>query len=106
MTTCSCIVQAGQISSGTRTRIQDRLLAFADRQFGTSLEINWMEIPARSGFTANEPSTSSIVSMQSPRPITQSDREPMLRELCGIWTSETDCTLNEIVGVISDPAAE
>lgn len=106
MITCSCIVQAGQIPSDKQERIKANLNAFAEREFGEPVEINWMEIPARSGFTANEPSTSSIVSMQAPRPVPQVDREPLLRELCGIWTQETNCTLNEIVGVISDPVAE
>ncbi|MEO1187542.1 MAG: hypothetical protein AAFW60_00605 [Pseudomonadota bacterium] len=103
MIACNCVVQVGQISAETEVALRAHLSAFAERQFGAPAEISWMAIPERSGFTAGQPSTSAVVSMRSPTPISRSDREPMLRELCDIWTRETKCTLNEIVGVISDP---
>ncbi|MEM7459846.1 MAG: hypothetical protein AAF331_10315, partial [Pseudomonadota bacterium] len=90
----------------TEAVLRSNLSAFAERQFGAPAEINWLAIPERSGFTAGAPSTSVVVSMRSPEPISKADREPMLRELCDIWTRETKCSLNEIVGVISDPVSE
>lgn len=105
MVMCNCIVQAGQISAESEAVLRSNLNAFSERYFGESAEISWMAIPERSGFTATKPSTSSIISMRAPSPIPQEDREGMLRELCGIWTSETKCSLDEVVGVLSDPVA-
>lgn len=105
MVMCNCVVQAGQISAESEAVLRANLNAFSERVFGESAEISWMAIPEGSGFTATKPSTSSIVSMRAPAPIPQADREGLLRELCGIWTSETKCSLDEVVGVLSDPVA-
>ncbi|MEM6557477.1 MAG: hypothetical protein AAF642_16460 [Pseudomonadota bacterium] len=106
MIACNCVVQAGQIPAETEAVLRANISAFAERQFGAPAEISWLAVPERSGFTASQPSTSAIVSMRAPNPIEKADRESMLRELCAIWTSETKCSLNEIVGVISDPVQE
>ncbi|MEL6824685.1 MAG: hypothetical protein AAFN91_00435 [Pseudomonadota bacterium] len=103
MIPCNCVVQAGQIPAETEATLRANISAFTERQFGAPAEISWLAIPERSGFTASQPSTSAIVSMRAPSPIEKADREALLRELCGIWTQETNCSLNEIVGVISDP---
>ncbi len=106
MIMCNCVVQAGQISVETEAALRDSLSDFSQRRFGAPAEINWLAIPEHSGFTASQPSTSSVVSMRAPRIMTRDEREPLLRELCAIWTDNTKCTLNEIVGVISDPVTE
>ena len=103
MVMCNCIVQAGQISADTEAALKTKLDAFTQRAFGEAAEINWLAIPVNSGFTATKPSTSSIISMRAPKVVEQSRREALLHELCGIWTAETKCTLDEVVGVISDP---
>lgn len=104
MTTCNCIVQAGQISPEIQVALRNSLDSFAREKFGSSAEIGWVEIAPGSGYTANKPSTSSIVSMAPTAPVAQSDRIEMLGELCALWSHETGCTLDEIVGVINDPA--
>ncbi|MEM6900524.1 MAG: hypothetical protein AAF583_12215 [Pseudomonadota bacterium] len=106
MIACNCVVQAGQISAESEAVLRRNLSDFAERRLGAPAEINWIAVPERSGFTAGNPSTSSVISLRAPQPVAQADREPLLRELCDIWTSETKCTLNEVVGVISDPLAE
>lgn len=103
MIQCTCLVQAGQISKTSEAVLRDKLNAFTEKTFGAGIEINWIAVPEGSGFTASKPSTSSIVSMRAPQPINQTERGPLLRELCGFWTAETGQTLNEVVGVISDP---
>lgn len=105
MVMCNCIVQAGQISAETEATLRANLNAFAERTFGEPAEIGWVAVPERSGFTASKPSTSSIVSMRAPAPVPVSEREGLLREMCAIWTRETKCSLDEVVGVISDPIA-
>lgn len=103
MITCNCIVQAGQVSAETEATLRRQVNDFAERNFGAPAEINWTAIPERSGFTAAEPSTSSIISVRANAPVSPSDRETMLRELCGMWARETGRSLDEIVGVLSDP---
>lgn len=100
---CNCIVQEGQIPPETEAALKTGIDEFTQRAFGETAEINWVAIPKNSGFTASKPSTSSIISMRAPRPMEQFRRETLLHELCNIWTTETNCTLDEVVGVISDP---
>lgn len=106
MIACNCVVQAGQISAETEAALRTNLNEFSQRSFGAPAEISWVAIPERSGFTAGQPSTSSIVSMRAPTTISKQDRETLLREMCEMWAHETKCTINEIVGVISDPVDE
>ncbi len=106
MIACNCVVQEGQISAETEAALRANINDFTQRRFGAGAEICWVAIPERSGFTAGQPSTSSIISVRAPAPVSKADREPLLRELCEIWTTETSCTINEIVGVISDPVGE
>ena len=103
MTTCNCIVQAGQIAEDTESALRARLEDFAQSNFGSAAEISWLEIPAGSGYTAAQPSTSSIVSLVADKPLEQSTRVDMLEQLCALWMDQTNCSLDEIVGVINDP---
>lgn len=103
MILCNCIVQDGQISLETETTLRAALSDFAIRAFGAPAEIKWLTIPERSGFTAGKSSTSSVISMQANAPLSQEDRESLLKELCAVWTRETNCTLADVVCVISDP---
>lgn len=104
MIDCTCIVQADQISAETQAALRNSLDEFTTRNFDAPAAINWVEIDKGSGFTATKPSTSSIVSLAGPSPLEQSTRISLLEELCAVWSRETGCTLNEIVGVINDPA--
>ena len=103
MIACNCIVQAGQISPETEATLRANLSALAERAFGEAAEINWRAIPARSGFTAAKPSTSSIISMAANRAVPQAERADLLKEMCELWVRETHRSLDEVVGVISDP---
>lgn len=103
MITCNCIVQEGQVSPASETTLRSNLSAFAERAFGEPADINWRVIPERSGFTASKPSTSSIISMAANRLVPQPERAALLKEMCELWVRETGRTLDEVVGVISDP---
>lgn len=103
MIPCNCIVQAGQISPEAEETLRANLNAFAERAFGEPAEISWRAIPQRSGFTAAKPSTSSIISMTANKPVPQPERAALLKEMCELWVRETHRSLNEVVGVISDP---
>lgn len=103
MTMCTCLVQAGQIAPETQSALREKLDGFAKSKFGSAAQIRWVEIDEGSGYTANKPSTSSLVSLTADKPVEQGTRIGMLHELCELWAGETGCTLDEIVGVISDP---
>ncbi|MEL6692427.1 MAG: hypothetical protein AAFQ12_05255 [Pseudomonadota bacterium] len=104
MIPCTCLVQEGQISSATESALRSKLEGFAYESFGVGLDVNWIEVPKTGGFTASKPSTSSLVLLQAPTAIGQEKRADLLSKLCHNWMAETGQTLNEIVGVISDPA--
>ncbi len=103
MIACTCLVQAGQISAETQGALRESIDGFARRALGAPAEITWTEVPRNSGYTANAPSTSSIVSIRANAKLDQPRRVTLLEELCGLWMEQTKCSLNEIVGVISDP---
>ena len=105
MIPCTCLVQEGQISSAIESALRSKLDGFAHEAFGVGVNINWIEVPKTGGFTASKPSTSSLVLIQAPVAVEQDKRDVLLGELCNGWASETGQTLNEVVGVISDPAA-
>ena len=103
MIACNCIVQAGQIPPNTQAVLRQKITAFTQKEFGAAADINWTEIPERSGFTAGKPSTSSIISIRANTALPQERRAELLHTLCGMWSDETQSSLNEIVGVLSDP---
>ncbi|MEL7453511.1 MAG: hypothetical protein AAGJ50_09095 [Pseudomonadota bacterium] len=103
MISCNCIVQAGQVSPETEATLRANLNAFAERAFGEPAEISWLAIPEGGGFTAAKPSTSSIISMTANTPLKQTERAALLKEMCELWARETHRSLDEVVGVISDP---
>ena len=45
----------------------------------------------------------AIVSLVADKPLEQSTRVDMLEQLCALWMDQTNCSLDEIVGVINDP---
>lgn len=100
-----CMVQEGQIPPQTEEKLRSGLGTFSDKAFGEQVNIQWVAIPERSGFTAGKPSTSSIVSVTSNKVLERSERKALLMELCDFWMEQTKCSLDEVVGVINDPAA-
>jgi hypothetical protein len=98
-----CMVQAGQIPPGLQTQLRKDMEGFSQRSFGAPPSLTWIEVPENSGFTAGVPSTSILVSMQASEPLETPRRVELLKELCDIWIERTGKSINEVVGVISDP---
>lgn len=98
-----CMVQAGQVPADLQAQLREDMEGFSQRSFGASPAISWIEVPERSGFTAGAPSTSILVSMQSTEPLETARRIELLKQLCDIWIERTGKSINEVVGVISDP---
>ena len=103
MTSCNCIVQEGEIPPATEADLRRSLQAFSRRAFGSDAEISWLTVPRGNGFTAGEPTKASVVSLRSEVPLEQGRREFLLKELCDLWIRETQCSIDELVGVIADP---
>ncbi|MEM1050751.1 MAG: hypothetical protein AAGI28_01515 [Pseudomonadota bacterium] len=104
MTDCTCMVQQGQISAEQQATLCTATSDFAQKHFGTPANINWVEVPEGSGFTAAKPSTSVIVSVRADRSLSPSERVPLLHELEGIWRKHAGRGPDEVVSVITDPA--
>lgn len=98
-----CLVQQGQISAEQEASLRADMTKFSQRVFDAEPTINWIEVPEGGGFTAAQPSTSVLVSMQTNRALDQADRETLLRELGDIWMAGSGRSANEVVTVIRDP---
>lgn len=105
MISCTCFVQEGQKADQIQATLKDKLDAFSQQAFNAPAQQTWITVGAGNGFTEAKPSTSSIVSFQAAAPLEQDKRAELLRELCGIWTAETGCSLDEVVATINDPSA-
>ncbi|MEM1230532.1 MAG: hypothetical protein AAGI15_08355 [Pseudomonadota bacterium] len=103
MIDCLCLVQEGQGPDRQRTALAGALDAFAREQFGVGLQARWVPVAPGYGFTAGAPSSSSVVSLAAPEPLTQDRREAALRALVALWTEHTGCSVDEIVAVVADP---
>ena len=106
MISCTCVVQEGQTPDAHREVMEGALARFTATAFGEDAQVNWIPVAPGNGFTAGQPSTSSVVSMTANEPLDAERREALLRELVAVWTLQTGCTVDEIVAVIADPAEQ
>ena len=99
-----CIVQAGRVGADQREVLATRLSEITADAFGRASETSWLEIEPGNGWTAGEPSTTSLVSMGVPS-MEAPDRTRLLQAICDAWSEETACSINEIVAsAITAPA--
>lgn len=105
MINCLCVIQQGQEPDRKREELAEALNDYGHKHLEDSVAVSWLPVPAGNGYTAAQPSTSSVVSLTANQPLAQERREGLLRELVALWTKETGCSIDEIVAVIADPAA-
>jgi len=98
-----CLVQQGQISDCQQAALREAMARLAQEAFDEALEIEWIEVARGDGFTEAKPSTSAIVQMTAPRPLSPTQREPLIRKLCDLWIEGSGLSANEVVAVIRDP---
>lgn len=103
MINCVCLVQEGQSADLNKGEIQEKLNTFTATSFKQAANVIWVPVAAGHGYTAGEPSTSSVVSISADVALNPQRREALLRELVTLWTTSTECIVDEIVAVISDP---
>ena len=68
---------------------------FGDREPGP--EIRWVTVRDGYGFTAGDPSSSSVVVRSVPVGFPDDEREAFLKRVCDLWTEVTGCSDDEIV---------
>ncbi|HEX2484681.1 MAG TPA: hypothetical protein VHQ66_05250 [Myxococcota bacterium] len=96
----ACMVQAGQSAERCRDRLAEGLRELARDAFGDApeqVEIQWISIPEGFGFTAGEPSTSSLVVRSVPVGYPEPRREAFMASVCRLWQDVTGCSADEIV---------
>jgi hypothetical protein len=94
------MVQAGQSAERCRDRLAEGLRELARDAFGDApeqVEIQWISIPEGFGFTAGEPSTSSLVVRSVPVGYPEPRREAFMASVCRLWQDVTGCSADEIV---------
>ncbi|MEM8767417.1 MAG: hypothetical protein AAGE43_08245 [Pseudomonadota bacterium] len=105
MVSCMCVIQEGQTPDRRREALATALDGYVQERLGASPSVSWVPVAEGNGFTAGKPSTSSVLVLTAEEPLTQQHRESVLRELVALWTSETGCSVDEIVAVVADPAS-
>ncbi len=98
-----CVVQEGQVSAETEHALKSEISGFTQRRFDAPADIDWIEVPKGSGFTAAKPSTSVITSLYANRSLEQVERISLLKELSDICIGKTGRSAHEVVASIRDP---
>ena len=96
----SCMIQEGQAADSMRGELETRLRALAEATFGEKPDevgIGWRVVKKGYGWTAGEPSTSSIVIRSVPVGLPPDEREAFMRRVCDLWEEVTGCSIQEIV---------
>ncbi len=98
-----CVVQQGQVSADVEDALKAEIDVFAQRAFREPADIDWIEVPEGSGFTAGKPSTTVIASLQSSKALEHDERVALLKQLCDICMDKTGRSSHEVVTSIRDP---
>ncbi len=100
MSDYTCIIQEGQAADRAREALAEGLARLGEDTFGDdpgATEISWVVVRKGFGWTAGEPSTSSIVVRSVPVGLPDDQREAFLRRVCDLWQDVTGCSIQEIV---------
>ncbi|NIB43533.1 hypothetical protein HBA55_28250 [Pseudomaricurvus alkylphenolicus] len=100
MTYCICLLQEGQIPEHQVADLGNGIHDIAAKHsLGTEPNISWIIVPKGQGWTAGQPSTSSVVTMMTSS-MEQSQRVKILNDICNLWTERTGCHINEIIATV------
>jgi len=94
------MIQEGQAADQKQGALAEGLRRIGREAFGDGpdgCEVSFTVIPKGFGWTAGEPSTSSIVIRSVPVGLALERREAFMRQVCGLWESVTGCSIEEIV---------
>jgi hypothetical protein len=94
------MVQEGQAAEAKRTALEQGLRRIGQECFGddpAAVAVEWRTVRRGFGFTAGEPSTSSLVIRSVPVGLPIDERERFLRRVCELFETETGCHTDEVV---------
>ena len=100
-----CIIQEGQEAERKMDALGDGLRRLGQEHFGddpVAAEVGWTVVRKGFGWTAGEPSTSSIVIRSVPVGLPLERRTAWLESVCNLWSDVTGCSVNEIVATAWD----
>ncbi len=106
MILCGCMIQEGQVPEATQKELEQGLGEITQRFFEAPAAAVWTTVAEGDGWTAGEPSSSSLVVMYVPAGMEQDRRTSLLSELCDLWMAKTGCSINEIVATANDLPTE
>jgi len=96
----ACMVQEGHAAERERHRLSEGLALLAEETFGDTpaqVEIRWITIRKGFGFTAGQPSTSSLIIRSVPAGFDNTRRTAFMTKVCDLWQSVTGCAADEVV---------
>ena len=96
----ACVIQEGQAADRERDALENGLAKLGVEAFGDdpgSCEVSWLVVKEGFGWTAGEPSTSSIVVRSVPVGLPLDRREAFMRKVGALWESVTGCSIDEVV---------
>ncbi len=102
MILCGCMIQQGQAAESNKPALEQGLSDIAQHYFNLPAATVWTAVAAGNGWTAGEPSTSSLAVMYVPQGLEQQTRTALLNDICNLWMSTTGCSINEIVATARD----
>lgn len=100
MSSYVCLIQEGQAAEREQNALAAGLRQIGQEAFGddpSASEIFWTLVKRGFGWTAGEPSTSSVVIRSVPVGLPLDQRESFMRRVCALWEEVTGCSTNEIV---------
>lgn len=95
-----CLIQEGQAADRQREALAQGLARIARDAFGEQPDagaVSWRVVREGFGFTAGEPSRSSLVIHSVPAGLPLERREAFMLEVCALWERVTGCSRDEIV---------
>ena len=95
-----CVIQEGQTADAKREALAAGLVRIGQEAFGddpAKVEISWQPVKKGFGWTAGEPSRSSIVVRSVPVGLPLERREAFMHQVCDLWKEVTGCHIDEIV---------
>ena len=95
-----CLIQEGQTADRMRGELEARLRSLAEETFGEApadVEVGWQVVKQGYGWTAGEPSSTSLIVRSVPEGWAADEREVFMRKVVDMWSVTTGCTVNEVV---------
>jgi hypothetical protein len=95
-----CLIQEGQAADRKRRALTEGLARIGQECFGDdsgTADVAFRVVKKDFGWTAGEPSRSSLVIRSVPPGLPLDEREAFMRKVCALFEDVTGCSTDEIV---------